>query len=71
MSAGKNSKHTKNRIFIITDTVAQEELKVQHKGTEEMWADVNTKPLQGMKFRVTRAQVMGIAVEYDDDTEAS
>ena len=37
-------------------------------GTEEMSADVNTPPLQGMKFRVMRAQVMGIAVEYDDDT---
>ena len=30
---------------------------------------MNTKPLQGMKFRVMRAQVMGITVEYNDDTE--
>ena len=34
-----------------------------------MWPDMNTKPLQEMKFRVMRAQVMGIAVEYDDNTE--
>ena len=49
--------------------MAQEELEVHHKGTDEMWANVNTKPLQGTKFRVMRAQVMGIDVEYDDDTE--
>merc|ERR1712086_627408 len=54
MSAGKNSKHIKNRFFLITDKVAQEELEVHHKGTDEMWADVNTKPLQGTKFRVMR-----------------
>ena len=68
-SAGKKSKHTKNSFFLITDKVAQEELEVQHKGTEEMWADVNAKPLLGTKFRVMRAQVMGIDVEYDDDAE--
>ena len=34
-----------------------------------MWSDMNTKPLQGMKFQKMRAQVMGIAVEYDDNTE--
>ena len=69
MSAGRNSKHTKNSFFLITDKVAQEELELQHKGTEEMWADVNTKPLQGTKIRVMRAQVMGIDVEYDGDAE--
>ena len=30
---------------------------------------MNTKPLQGTKFQVMRAQVMGIDVEYDDDIE--
>ena len=47
MSTGKNRKHIKNGFFLITDKVAQQELEVQHKGTAEMWADVNTKPLQG------------------------
>ena len=69
MSAGKASKHIKNRFFLITDKVAQGDLEVHHMGTDEMWADVNTKPLQGAKFRLMRAQVMGIAVEYDDDME--
>ena len=30
---------------------------------------MNTKLLQGMKFQMMRAQVMGIAVEYDDSVE--
>ena len=51
MSAGKNSKHMKNILFLITDKVAQEELEIQHKGTKGMCADTNTKPLQGLKFR--------------------
>ena len=36
MCAGKNRKHIKNSFFLITDKVAQEELEVQHQGTEEM-----------------------------------
>ena len=34
-----------------------------------MWADMNNKPLQGMKFRVLRGQVVGSPVEYDDKVE--
>ena len=50
MSAGKNSRHIKNRFFLITDKVAQGDLSIQHKGTKDMWADVNTKPVQGLLF---------------------
>ena len=45
------------------------DLEVHHKGTDEMWGDINTKPLQGTKFRVMRAVVMGILADYDDDRE--
>ena len=38
-------------------------------GTEEMWADGNTKPLQGAGFRVFRSKVMGIPENYDDEAE--
>ena len=47
MSAGKNSRHIKNRFFLITDKVAQGDLEIRHMGTKSMWADVNTKPVQG------------------------
>merc|ERR1712086_99050 len=54
MSAGKNSKHIKNRFFLIMDEVAQGDLSIQHMGTKNMWADVNTKPVQGLLFRKFR-----------------
>ena len=34
-----------------------------------MWADVNTKPVQGLLFRKFRHEMMGVPVEYDDDDE--
>ena len=46
LSAGKNSKHIKNRFFLITHKVAQGDIKIEHKVTDEMWGDVNTKPTQ-------------------------
>ena len=45
------------------------DLEIQHKGTDEMWADVNTKPTQVKRFRFMRDQVMGISEDYDDDVE--
>ena len=69
MSAGKNSKHIKNRFFLITDKVAQGDLKIGHKGTDEMLGDMNTKPTQGKRFRVMWAEVMSVSVDYDNDDE--
>ena len=69
MSAGKASKHIKNRFYLVTDKIAQGDLTVEHRPTKEMWADVNTKPLQGKLFREMRAQLMGVPIDYDDDQE--
>ena len=69
MSAGKNSKHIKNRFFLITDKIAQGDLEVKYAPTKEMWADINTKPLQGQLFREMRSKLMGIDTNYDDDQE--
>ena len=69
MRAGKNSKHIKNRFFLITDKVAMGDLEIQHKGTDEMWDDVNTNPIQGKRFRVMGGHVMGISEDYDNDVE--
>ena len=38
MLAVKASKHIKNRCFLITDKVAQEDPTVQHRGTALLWA---------------------------------
>ena len=69
MSAGKNSKHIKNKFFHITDKVTQGDLENHHMRTKEMWADINTKPVQGQIFRILRPEMMEVAVEYDDDAE--
>ena len=45
------------------------DLDIQHKGTDEMWADVNTNPTQGKRFSFMRGHVMGISEDYDDDVE--
>ena len=47
MSAGKNSKHIKNRFFLITDKVTMGDLTIMHIGSKRMWAGavVNTKPV--------------------------
>ena len=66
---GKNSRHIKNRFPLITDKVAQGDLEVRHMGTKSMWADVNTKPVQGELYRIFRHQMMGVPIEYDDDVE--
>ena len=49
--------------------MAQGDVEIQHRGTKVMWADVNTKPLQGQMFREFRSHLMGISVNYDDDVE--
>ena len=69
MSAVKNSKHIKNRFFLIADKVVQGDLKIKHNVTDEMWGDVNTKPTQKERFRVMRAEVMGVSVDYDNNDE--
>ena len=69
MSADKNSKHIKKRSVLVTDKVAIGDLGIQHKGTDEMWADMNTNPTQGKRFRVMCGHVMGIPEDYDDNVE--
>ena len=52
MSSGKKTKHIKAKFFFIKDRVDDGEIKVIDCPTEEMWADMISKPLQGTAFRV-------------------
>ena len=69
MSAGKNSKHIKNRLFLIADKVSKYDVEIRHLETKSMWADVNTKPVQGQLFSTFRHHMTGVSVDYDDDVE--
>ena len=41
-------------------------MEVDYCPTEEMWADVLTKPLQGKAFREMRSKLMNMPVDYVD-----
>ena len=49
--------------------MVQGDLKIEHKGTDEMWGDVNTKPTQVKRFRDMQSEVMRMSVYYYDDDE--
>ena len=70
ISSSKRTKHIKAKYFLIKDYYNAGEIDVKFCPTEEMWADVLTKPLQGQKFREMRAFLQNCATDYDDDAEA-
>ncbi len=59
-SSSKRTKHINIRYFFIKDRISQKELKVVYCPTEEMRADINTKPLQGKAFYYHRDFIMNI-----------
>jgi hypothetical protein len=69
MPSGKKTKHIKAKFFFIKDRVDDGEIKLIDCPTEEMWADIMTKPLQGTAFRVMRAELMNCDVNYEDPPE--
>jgi hypothetical protein len=68
-SSGKKTKHIKGKFFFIKDRVDSGEIRVIDCPAEEMWADVLSKPLQGMAFRTMRAQLMNCPINYKDEEE--
>jgi hypothetical protein len=68
-SSGKKTKHIKAKFFFIKDKLDSGEIRVIDCPAEEMWADVLTKPLQGMAFRTMREQLMNCAINYKDKEE--
>ena len=69
ISSSKRTKHIKAKYFFIKDYYDAGEIDVKFCPTDEMWADVLTKPLQGQKFRDMRAFLQNCPRDYDDDTE--
>ena len=54
----KRSRHINIRYFYLKDKVDQGELELEYLPTDEMNADVLTKPLQGEKFLQLRAKLL-------------
>jgi hypothetical protein len=53
------SKHINIRYFFIKDRIENGEVKLKYVYTEQLIADILTKPLQGERFRSLRAKLMG------------
>ncbi len=69
MSSRKKTKHIKAKFFFIKDRVNKGEIRVMDCLGEEMWADVLTKPLQGIAFGTMQAELMNCPVNYDNPPE--
>jgi hypothetical protein len=57
----ERSRHINIKFFFITDRVDKGEIAIKYMPTEEMLADLLTKPLQGKKFRLMRDKLLGLA----------
>jgi hypothetical protein len=57
-SSSRRTRHINIRYFFVTDRVQAKELTVEYCPTDDMLADMFTKPLQGSKFRHFRDAVL-------------
>ena len=67
ISSSKRTKHIKAKYFFIKHYYDSGEINLRFCPTEQMWADILTKPLQGVKFRQMRAFLMNCPTDYSED----
>jgi len=67
VSSSKWTKHIKAKYFFVRLFHKTGDLDLQYCPTEQMWADVLTKPLQGAKFRLMHAFLMNCPLDYSED----
>lgn len=66
VSSSKRTKHIKAKYFFVCHFYCTGEVDLQFCPSEQMWADVLTKPLQGAKFRQMRAFLMNCPIDYHE-----
>jgi hypothetical protein len=59
-SSGKRTRHIDIRYFFIADRIEKKEVRIEYCPTNDMLADMFTKPLQGGLFRRLRDKVLNI-----------
>jgi hypothetical protein len=67
VSSSKQTKHIKAKYFFVRHYHNAGDLELRYCLTEEMWADVLTKPMQGHKFRLFRMLLMNCPVDYSKE----
>jgi len=61
MSNSEKTRHIDIRYFFVTDRINSGDIQIQHMSTENMIADILTKPLQGELFAKLRDLLLGYA----------
>ena len=56
----ERSRHINIKFFFVSDRVEKGEIVVKYMPTDDMIADLLTKPLQGEKFRAMRDKILGL-----------
>ena len=59
-SSSKRTKHLNIRYFFITDRIKKGDLHIEYCPTDNMVADLFTKPLQGKKFLQFRKVILNL-----------
>jgi KUP system potassium uptake protein len=57
-STSERTRHVTSRYFWVKDRISTGELKVEYQPTQEMIADILTKPLQGERFISLRSKLL-------------
>ena len=58
-SGAERTRHVAIRYFWVKERVDNNEMRIEHKGTKEMYANVLTKSLQGSQFVYARECLTG------------
>ena len=66
-SSSKKTKHIRAKFFFIKDRIDSGDIRVIDCPTEDMWADGQSKPLQGKLFRRMRAKLMNCPEDYSEE----
>ena len=61
----KRTRHLNIKFFYVIDQIEQGWLKVKHCSTDKMWADINTKPLNGEPYRRMRVNIMNCLIDLE------
>ena len=65
--SSKHTKHIKAKYNFTKHYHCSGKIDLQYCPTDDMWADVLTKPLQGSKFCIMQAFLMNCPVNYFED----
>jgi hypothetical protein len=60
LSSSQRTRHINIRYFFVKDRIESKEIDVVYMNTDEMIADMLTKPLQGSKFILMRRRLLNI-----------